>query len=131
PAVAVMVADPAEFAVTVMLFPVVPLKLTTLVPSGFSTLQVTVLFVAFGGVTVAVSCNVVVVPSLKVIVADVVFSDESLIVTPVTGTVTVTSQVAFTSELAFDVAVIVAVPLPTAVTTPFSTVATESLLEVH
>ena len=47
---------------------------------------------------------------------------------PVAGVVTVTEQVAL---LLPAFAVIVALPLPTAVTTPFETVATAVLLDVH
>ena len=71
------------------------------------------------GVTVAVS--VAVFPFVRL-------SDVLERVIPVAGVVTVTEQVAF---LLPAVAVIVALPFPTAVTTPLETVATDVLLDVH
>ena len=107
--VTVMVAVPAPLAVTV--------PLETVATAVLELLHVTLVLDAFEGVMVAVSFPVLLIPERVI----VVLSRE----TPVTGTVTVTVQVAVLSP---TLAVMVAVPLPTAVTLPLaSTVATEVL----
>ena len=118
-ALAVMVALPLDTAVT---NPV----LLTVATAVLLLLHITLLSVAFSGVTVAVSCKVW--PRL---VNDAVVL---LRVIPVTGTdiFTVTAQVAVLLEPSAVVAVIVVLPLDTAVTRPFaSTVATDGLLLLH
>jgi len=111
----VIVAVPAFSPVTS------PPELTLATPSLFDV-HVTVLLVAFEGLTVAVRVDVL--PTFKVI-------ELLLRLTPVTGTVTVTVQVAVLL-LSAVVTVIVAVPALTAVTTPSDdTVATLLLLVVQ
>ena len=109
--VTVIVAVPTALAVT---FPLLTVAMFVLL-----LLQVTFLFVASEGVTVAVKVSD---PPIVMLVAVL------LRLTPVTGTVTVTAQVA---DLLPAVAVIVAVPPALAVTLPLaSTVATDvSLLD--
>ena len=109
-----MVALPLATAVTI------PLA-STVATASFEDVQVTVLSSASSGRTVTLSARVT---SLAVRVA----SDLSR-VTSVTAMATVTSQVA---EKSPALAVMVALPLATAVTTPFtSTVATVSSEEVQ
>ncbi len=114
---AVMVAVPSETAVTVP-------------PETFATLSlldvhVTVLSVAFAGVTVAVKVSVLPVVRVRL---------DGEIVTPVASMilsffVTVTFTVAVLPLLV--VAVMVAVPIEIPFITPPDTVATLSLLDVH
>ena len=113
-AVAVIVAVPADLAVTVPLLTVATL--------GLLELHDTVLLVAFEGVTVALS--VAVSPSVSEILELLRITLVTLIVTGWTSTV----QYAF---LPPAVAVIVAVPTDFAVTVPLLTVATLVLLELH
>ena len=110
--VTVMVASPAATAVTM------PFS-STVATLSLPLDHVTFLFVASAGVKLGVSWSV----SPLLSVAEVSFR-----LTPVMGTLTVTAQVADFPPAA---AVMVAVPPPTAVTTPFSTVATLSSLLVH
>ena len=112
PAVAVIVAVPTPFAVTV--------PLDTVATEVLELLHVTVLSVAFVGATVAVRVSEVPFTRLKVVLFKV---------TPVTATLlTVTVQVAVTPLPSWAVAVIVAVPALTPVTTPLElTVATDVL----
>ena len=106
PALAVIVAVPILFAVTT--------PLETVATLASLVLQVTVLSVALSGLTVAES--VTVSPTLSE-------AEVWLKVTEVTGVaVTVIAQVALLSPA---LAVIVAVPIFFAVTTPLLTVATE------
>ena len=111
--VTVIVAVPAALAVTTP-------DVETVATDVLLLLQVTFLFVAVEGDTVAVSCSVA-------FLARVI--EDLLSVTPVTGLFTVTAQVA---DLLPAVAVIVAVPDPLEVTRPEEdTVATFVLDEDH
>ena len=113
---AVIVAVPLLFAVTR------PELLTEATPPSL-LLQVTDLFEAVEGATAAVSCRVF--PILSV-------TDSGVTVIPLAGVVTVTVQVSLTDEFAADFTVMVAVPLPLAVTRPEEfTVATALLLLVQ
>ena len=118
PAVAVIVAVPAEIALTV------PYESTYAMVAS-ELLQLTVLSVALEGVTVAV--RVWVWPTLRVV-------DDEFKLIPATGitfAVTVTVQVAVLAP-SFVLTVIVALPADLAVTTPEEeTVATVVLLEVQ
>ena len=118
-ALAVMLALPLDTAVTKPFASTVATEVLLL-------LHITLLSVALSGVTVAVSCKVW--PRL---VNDAVVL---LRVIPVTGTdiFTVTAQVAVLLEPSAVLAVIVALPLATAVTRPvLLTLATDGLLLVH
>ena len=111
--VTVIVAVPAAMAVTKP-------DVETVATDVLLLFQVTFLFVALEGETVAVSVSV----ALGARVREVLFK-----LTPVTGMFTVTAQVA---DLLLAVAVIVAVPEPTDVTRPEEdTVATFVLEEAH
>ena len=116
--VAVIVAVPAAFAVT---FP----SLSTVAIASSLLLHVTLLLVAFAGVTFAVSFAFSPAASVSVVLS----SD-----TPVTATfaaVTVTLHSAFTLPLSFAVTVTVASPAFIAVTVPSSTVTTLLSLVDH
>ena len=108
-----MVAVPPDTAVTV--------PFSTVATAVLVELHVAFLFVASEGTTVAV--KVAVVPLTK---------DNSVCesVTPVADTVTVTSHVAVWLPSSV-VTVMVVLPPETAVTMPFSTVATDVLFELH
>ena len=108
-----MVAVPPDTAVTV--------PFSTVATDVLFELHLTFWFVASEGRTVAV--KVAVAPLTK---------DNSVWerVTPVTGTVTVTSHVAVRLPSSV-VTVMVAAPPDTAVTVPFSTMATAVLVELH
>jgi hypothetical protein len=111
-----MVADPAATPVTR------PLEFTVATPVLLDD-QLTVLFVAFPGATVAVNCWLL--PAL----IDAVVGET---VTPVTGTFAVVTVIALVAVRfpSWVVTVIVAEPCDTAVTSPVEfTVATEVLLD--
>ena len=113
PALAVIVAVPMPFAVTV------PFATVATVSSDELHLTASVLF---SGVTVAVSVAVSPFWRLSVVLESVI---------SVAGTsfgTTVTSQVTLLSPM---IAVMVAVPMPIAVTVPFSTAATDSSEDVQ
>jgi len=111
-----MVAVPAPTAVTC------PLALTMATAVSLDC-HVTLRFVAFAGVAVAVSCSVSPFTISRV--------ETPAIVTPVTGTVTLTVTLALRLPSAV-LTVMVVVPPALAVTSPLAfTVATAVLLEVH
>ena len=105
----VMVAFPAPLAVTV--------PLLTVATFEFEVVQLTVLFVALLGVTVAVKEDVLPVVSERL----VLFRETPVTLT--TGSVTITVQLAVLLPSAV-LTVIVALPAPLAVTVPLLTVAT-------
>ena len=116
---AVIVAVPLDTAVTR------PFA-STVATDGLLLLHITLLSVALSGVTVAVSCKV----WPRLVRVAVVW----LRVIPVTGTdmFTVTAQVAVLFDPSAALAVMVALPLDTAVTNPvLLTVATAVLLLLH
>ena len=116
-AVQVIVTVPADFAVTL------PVLLTVAI-FVFDDFQVTALFVALVGVTVAVNCIVFPFPTLAVVLFNVIFVTFTTDGFDGIGSVTVTLQVAFLSLPSFAIQVILAVPADTAVTLPvLSTVA--------
>ena len=106
PHLAVIVAFPALTAVT--------LPLSTLATDSSDEVQVTVLSVASSGFTVAVNCAVSPTANERTVLSRV---------TEPVGTVTVTAHSALLPQ---HLAVIVALPDLTAVTLPFSTLATAS-----
>ena len=102
--------------------PVTKPSLFTVATNRLSELQVTVLLVAFDGITVAVSCSV----EFSEMLAEL-----GLMLIPVTGIMTVISLVVVLAPSSV-VALMVASPGATPVTSPvLFTVATEVLLELQ